>query len=148
MIKDTLRLFLHSVDRDIETLEGLQAPASILDKLRGMQDSVRSRWAIICSNDKKALGNTIEDYMILNAEVNEVYNSIVIERCDYLEDNKIEGIEEIDEYILSELFLSYTIFLDSYAEMGFYYVICGNFPFQNSIFFAEQKALRESNRHD
>lgn len=148
MIKDTLRLFLHSVDRDIEYLEGLKAPGTVLNKLRGMQDAVRSRWAIIYSNDKKELGNTVEDYMTLNIEVNEVYNSIVEERVDYLEENDMEEVEDIDEYILNELFLSYTIFLDFYHEQGFYYVICGNFPIHNSIFFAEQKFLREENKDD
>jgi hypothetical protein len=148
MIKDTLRLFLHSVDRDIETLEAMKAPGTILAKLRGMQDAVRSKWATIYSNDKKELGNAVEDYMDLNIDVNEVYNSIVNERCDYLNDNKMEEVEDIDEYILNELFLSYTIFLDFYHFCGFYYVICGNFPFHNSIFFAEQKALRESNKND
>ncbi len=148
MIKDTLHLFLHSVDRDIETLEGMKAPETILNKLRGMQDSVRSQWAIIRSNDKKELGNTVEDYMNLNIEVNEVYNAIVSERVDFLTDNEMEDVEEVDEYILTELFLSYTIFLDAYSELGFYYVICGNFPFHNSIFFAEQKLLREDNKHD
>jgi hypothetical protein len=137
---------LHSVDRDIECLEGLSAPETILDKLRGMQDSVRSRWAIISSNDKKMVGNTIEDYFELNIEVNDVYNSIVTERSDYLLDNDKNETEPVDDYILTELFLSYTMFLDAYNELGFYYVICGNFPFHNSLFFAEQKALREANK--
>lgn len=142
----TMRLFFHSIDRDIESLEQLKASASILDKLRSMQDSVRSQWAKIYSNDKHEVANSISAYFDLNIEVNEVYNKIVTERSDYLLDNNIDDLEPVDEYILEELFLSYTIFLDAYSECNFYYVICGNFPFHSMGFFANQKMMRAANR--
>lgn len=141
-----MRLFLHSIDRDIETLEALKASDSILGKLRGMQDNVRSKWATIYSNDKKDIVNNISDYFDMNIEVNDVYNSIVTERSNYLLDNNLEDIEPVDEYILNELFLSYTMFLDAYSELGFYYVICGNFPFHSMGFFANQKMMRNANK--
>lgn len=146
MIKDTMRLFFHSIDRDIETLEGLNASKTILDRLRSMQDNVRSKWATIYSNDKKDIINSLSSYFDLNIEVNDVYNAIVTERSNYLLDNDIDDIEPVDEYILSELFLSYTIFLDAYSELGFYYVICGNFPFHSMEFFANQKLMRNANK--
>jgi len=146
MIKNTFRLFLHSVDRDIETLEGLNAAESILNKLRGMQDTIRSRWAEIYSNDKKDIQNSFESYFELNIEINDVYNAVVAERSNYLLDNDLDVIEPVDEYILGELFLSYTIFLDAYSEMHLYFVICGNFPFHNMHFFSQQKMMREANR--
>src|SRR5689334_8618676 len=114
MIENTMRLFMHSVDRDIEYLEKIQASKSILGLLRGMQDSIRSKWAVIISNDKKAVNNELTDYIGLNVEINQVYNSIVTERSDYHTKNKTAELEPIDEYILTELFLSYTIFLDAY----------------------------------
>jgi hypothetical protein len=146
MIKNTMRLFFHSVDRDIEALEAMEAPESILAKLRGMQDTVRSKWASIYSNEKHGNANTIQDYLDLNIAVNDAYNKIVLERSDYLVDNKIELAEPVDEYILSELFLSYTIFLDALSECGFYYVMCANFPVESMAWFAQQKQMREANR--
>jgi len=146
MIKNTMRLFFHSVDRDIEVLEGINTPESVLAKLRGMQDTVRSKWAAIYSNDKHGKSNTIQDYLDLNIMVNDVYNKVVIERSDYLVDNNYETAEPCDEYILSELFLSYTIFLDALTECGFYYVMCANFPVENMSWFAQQKQMREANR--
>jgi len=146
MIKDTMRLFFHSVDRDIEYLEDIGASSTILALLRGMQDVVRSKWAIIYSNEKRDKGNSIESYFDLNVEVNEVYNKIVTERSNYVLDNELEEIEPVDEYIIDELFLSYTIFLDAYTECGLFYVICGNFPFHNMLFFSQQKAMREANK--
>lgn len=146
MISNTMRLFMHSVDRDIEYLEKIHASETILSLLRGMQDSVRSKWAVIVSNDKRDIGNDIQKYFDLNVEVNNVYNAIVKERSDYHIKNEEEDLYAIDEYILTELFLSYTIFLDAYSELGFYYVICGNFPFHNAVFFAQQKSMREASR--
>jgi len=146
MIDDTMRLFLHSVDRDIEHLEKIEAPEHILEMLRGMQDNVRSKWAVIISNDRKDIINEVHKYLELNAEVNRVYNSIVIDRSDYHLKNKTVDLEPIDEYILTELFLSYTIFLDAYNELGFYYVICNNFPLDNSLYFVQQRAMREAAR--
>lgn len=141
-----MRLFLHSVDRDIEVLEELDASKSILDRLRGMQDTVRSSWAIIISNDKKDTPNTIESYLNLNVEVNDAYNQIVIERSDYLLDNDLDQAEPIDEYILGELFLSYTIFLDAYNSAGLYYVLCANFPLHEMGHFVEQRQMRKANK--
>ncbi len=145
-MKTTMRLFFHSVDRDIEVLEGISASDSILDKLRSMQDNVRSQWATIYSNTKRDVINTVESYLELNISVNDVYNSIVAERSNYLLDNDIEETEPIDEYILNELFLSYTIFLDAYSELGFYYVLCGNFPVHLMAYFVQQRQMREANK--
>ncbi len=146
MIKNTMRLFFHSIDRDIEAMEALDAPESILAKLRGMQDTVRSKWAAIYSNEKNGRNNTIQDYLDLNIAVNDVYNLVVQERSDYLIANNLDIAEPVDEYILSELFLSYTIFLDALSECGFYYVMCANFPVENMSWFAQQKQMREANR--
>lgn len=146
MIKNTMRLFFHSIDRDIEALEATGASESILAKLRGMQDTVRSKWAAIYSNEKNGKTNTIQDYLDLNITVNDVYNKIVLERSDYLVENKLDMAEPVDEYILSELFLSYTIFLDALSECGFYYVMCANFPVESMAWFAQQKHMREANR--
>jgi hypothetical protein len=63
-----------------------------------------------------------------------------------LVDNKIELAEPVDEYILSELFLSYTIFLDALSACHFYYVMCANFPVESMAWFAQQKQMREANR--
>ena len=141
-----MRLFFHSIDRDIEALEALEAPESILAALRGMQDTIRSKWASIYSNDKNGKINTIQDYLDLNIAVNDVYNKVVIERSDFLIANNMDMAEPVDEYILSELFLSYTIFLDALSECGFYYVMCANFPVENMSWFAQQKQMREANK--
>lgn len=146
MIVDTMRLFFKSIDTDIEALTVFNAPESIIEKLRNMQETVRSQWASIYSNNKRNISNDDNSYFNLNVEVNDTYNAIVAERSNYLLDNDIEEAEPVDEYILSELFLSYTIFLDAYGEHGFYYVICGNFPFHNMVFFAQQKQMRDANK--
>jgi len=143
MIKDTIRLFLHSVDRDIEYLEGIGASKIILKLLSEMQDTVRSSWALMISNDKNQIGNPLHDYLELNVLVNRVYNAIVQSHNDDIGDS---GADDVTEYIINELFLSYTIFLDAYSELGFYYVICEEYPFHNAIFFAQQKHLRQANR--
>jgi hypothetical protein len=145
-INDTMRLFLHSVDRDIEALIALDASDSLLNKLKGMQDNVRSQWAIIRSNDKKDIETDVTVYYTLNTDVNKVYNSIVTERLDDLNAKGIEGVEKVDEYILSELFLSYTIFLDAFSELGLYYVICSDYPFQSASFFMQQKMSRAARK--
>ncbi len=145
MILKTIRLFLHSVDRDIEYLEGLQAH-SIVDRLRTMQDNVRSEYAKIQSSEKRDQPISLESCFELNIMVNDTYNAIVAERSNYLLDNNLEETEPVDDYILTELFLSYTIFLDAYQEMGLYYVICGNFPFHNMSYFSQQKFMRNANK--
>ena len=148
MIKNTFLLFLNAVDRDIEMLEAMPGSNTITDKLRQMQDNIRSNWARIYSNEKRDKPNSIESFFDLNIEVNGVFNSVVADRANYILDNEIDDDtpDPITEYILNELFISYTIFLDAYTEMGLYYVICGNFPFHNMNFFSQQKAMREANR--
>lgn len=144
-IDSTMRCFLHSVDRDIDTLEAMKAEESILTLLRGMQDTVRSQWAVILSDEKHNRDvenlDKVQKYQTLNAEVNDIYNRIVDEQELRLQENDLE-MGEIDQYILSELFLSYTIFLDAYTELNFYYMICGNFPFDMMLYFADQKSMR------
>lgn len=109
-----------------------------------MQDTVRSNWAAIYSNDKKEVLNTINAYLDLNVEVNEAYNYIVNERSNYLMDNKLEEGQPIDHFILDELFLSYTIFLDSYSQLGFYYVLCSCFPVHQMAYFVQNRQMREA----
>lgn len=141
-----MRLFFHSIDRDIEMMDGLEASPTILNLLTTMQETVRSQWALIYSNEKRDVKNDKDDYFNLNITVNDAFNAIVCERSNYLIDNDMEEAEPIDEYILNELFLSYTIFLDAYSELGFYYVICGNFPFHNMVYFSQQKSMRLANK--
>jgi hypothetical protein len=143
---ETLKLFLHSVEKDIAYLEGLKADQSILNRLRALLDNVRSQGAYIYSNDKKGIGNLIGAYFTLNLETNAVYNGIVTDRADYLLANIDEPAGPIDAFILRDLFLSYTIFLDAYSELGFYYIMCENFPFRNASYFAIQKSIRAAER--
>jgi hypothetical protein len=126
-------------------VEGLSA-LNIADRLRTMQDNVRSEFAKIYSDDKRDKPVSLKSCAELNIIVNEVYNAIVAERSNYLLDNNVEETEPIDDYILNELFLSYTIFLDAFTEMGLYYVMCGNFPFHNMNYFSQQKYMRAANK--
>jgi hypothetical protein len=111
-----------------------------------MQEAVRDQWALIYSNEKRDVKNDKDAYFNLNITVNDAFNAIVCERSNFLIDNEIEEAEEIDHYILNELFLSYTIFLDAYSELNYYYVICGNFPFHNMVYFSQQKSMRLANK--
>jgi hypothetical protein len=65
-----------------------------------------------------------------------------MERNEFLLANIDEPIGLLDDFILKELFLTYTIFLDAYSELGFYYIICKQFPFAQASYFAIQKGLR------
>ena len=126
-------------------LEGLKA-SNIADRLRTMQDNVRSEFAKIYSAEKRDKPISLEDCAELNLTVNDTYNAIVAERSNYLLDNELEETEPVDEYILTELFLSYTIFLDALTEIGIYYVMCMEFPFHKMDYFYQQKLMRAANK--
>lgn len=138
--------YINSVDKDIKILEGHPGSKLIVKKFLKMQEYSRNQWAKVHSivksmNDEtpetafKKSQEIIELCGRMNMEINKVYDSVV----DMCIKKKEKGDEFFLNYVLEEMFYSYSIFLDALHFMGLYYIPSYQFPFLLSDVFANRK---------
>lgn len=142
--------FLQAVDVDIKSLQQYPHSDKIIERLCDLSEDVKSSIAVIYSSDKKndyvSNGELTGRWCRLNLEINDAYNDIAEIRFTYLEENNIKE-EDIDAYITEEAFLSYTLALDAFTELGLYYVIAIHFPYHFLLHFQNEKQQRDASKH-
>jgi len=138
--------FLESITADIKELEGFDTVIShsIIKLLVQMQEELRDKFAEIRSDEKHGIILESKEELLNYAFLNSTVNATMDEINDI-----IQGRSEDDfiyNFVLCQLFLSYTIFLDGFTENATFYTIARSFPYSYMLYFQSEKQCRNASK--
>ena len=138
--------YMSAIDKDIKILQDVKGTKTIVKQLIKLQEFTRDVWAqihsIVKSLDKLPHDEQQEksqDIVIMCMDMNETINNFYNKIVDICIQKQKKGDSQYLNYVIEEVFYSYSIFLDALHYMGIYYVAADSFPFILADLYARRK---------
>jgi hypothetical protein len=140
--------FLNSIDLDIKELSGVdnsKISNSIIQILVQMQENLRDKFSEVRSVEKHNVIIESREELLNYAYLNSTVNCAMDEINDIIQNRATEE-DYIYNFVLCQLFLSYTIFLDGFTENAMFYTIARSFPYSYMLYYQSEKQARNASK--
>jgi hypothetical protein len=139
-------MYMTAIDKDIKILQDNKGTKPIVKQLIKLQEFTRDAWAkihtIIKTMDKlppEEQQEKSQDVVIMCMDMNVTINSFYDKIIKICIEKQKKGDSQFLNYVIEEVFYSYSIFLDALHYMGIYYVAAESFPFILANLYAKRK---------